>query len=118
MLRPQFAYMLIFQRIASLEAEVKKLNELKLRDTKKDAEREGVGGGGVGRVARVAARRIGVVQRTPPDSHNHTKLRAVPSDSRDLSVMVTPIVEVADGEEVEVLESHGLFVRVYACSRV
>ena len=29
-----------------------------------------------------------VVRRTPPDGHTHTKLRAMPSESRDLSVMV------------------------------
>lgn len=79
----------------------------------------------------------GIVRRNPPDRHTHTKLRALPSHSRDLSVMVRspathwhchlprnqppppppfllqvqPIFNVGDGEEVEVLHTHGAFYK-------
>ena len=63
-----------------------------------------------------ASRAIAVVRRYPPDAHSHTKLRASPVDSKDLSVMVHPIVNVSDGEEVEVLSTHGSYVKVPARS--
>ena len=55
----------------------------------------------------------GTVKRSPPDGHGHTKLRSQPSDSRDNSVMVSPIVNIADGDEVEVLGLQGNFYKVF-----